>query len=152
MRAQKHACLSGRHFGFALAAALCSSGAGAQAPSQPADLIVTHARVITLDPAKPRATALAVRGGSFVAVGTDQEVARLRGPKTRVLEMTAPTKFTAKLEEPALKEDATSGQKSEQLPVYNAYSANGDVTGELVSSEAGRRHSSRSDACRRSKS
>jgi N-acetylated-alpha-linked acidic dipeptidase len=53
-------------------------------------------------------------------------------PKTRILEMTAPQKFIAKLEEPALPEDATSGQKSEQLPVYNAYSTNGNVTGELV--------------------
>ncbi|PYS43516.1 MAG: folate hydrolase, partial [Acidobacteria bacterium] len=53
-------------------------------------------------------------------------------PKTRLLEMTSPQKFTAKLEEPALKEDATSGQKSEQLPVYNAYSVNGDVIGQLV--------------------
>src|SRR6476660_1029560 len=44
-------------------------------------------------------------------------------PKTRILEMTAPTRFTATLDEPALKEDATSGQKSEQLPTYNAYSA-----------------------------
>jgi N-acetylated-alpha-linked acidic dipeptidase len=53
-------------------------------------------------------------------------------PKTRVLEMTAPSKFTAKLEEPAIKEDATSNEKPEQLPVYNAYSTNGDVTGPLV--------------------
>lgn len=53
-------------------------------------------------------------------------------PKTRLLEMTAPEKFTAKLEEPELKEDATSNQKSEQLPSYNAYSADGDVTGDLV--------------------
>jgi N-acetylated-alpha-linked acidic dipeptidase len=53
-------------------------------------------------------------------------------PKTRILEMTAPSRFTAKLDEPALKEDATSGQKSEQLPIYNAYSTNGDVTAELV--------------------
>ena len=53
-------------------------------------------------------------------------------PRTRVLEMTAPQKFSAKLEEPSLKEDATSGQKSEQLPVYNVYSSNGDVAGELV--------------------
>ena len=53
-------------------------------------------------------------------------------PKTRILEMTAPEKFTAKLEEPDLKEDATSNQKSEQLPTYNAYSADGDVTGDLV--------------------
>src|SRR5689334_11698790 len=53
-------------------------------------------------------------------------------PKTRLLEMTAPERFTARLEEPAIKEDATSDQKSEQLPVYNAYSANGDVTAQLV--------------------
>jgi N-acetylated-alpha-linked acidic dipeptidase len=53
-------------------------------------------------------------------------------PKIRVLEMTAPTTFKARLEEPALKEDATSGQKSEQLPIYNAWSADGDVTAELV--------------------
>jgi N-acetylated-alpha-linked acidic dipeptidase len=53
-------------------------------------------------------------------------------PKTRVLEMIAPEKFTAKLDEPALKEDATSGQKDEQLPTYNAYSIDGDVTAPLV--------------------
>ena len=53
-------------------------------------------------------------------------------PKTRLLEMTAPQKFTAKLAEPALKEDATSNQQTEQLPTYNAYSIDGDVTGDLV--------------------
>ncbi len=53
-------------------------------------------------------------------------------PKIRVLEMTGPTKYAASLEEPALKEDATSGKTPEQLPVYNAWSADGDVTGELV--------------------
>ncbi|HXH69946.1 MAG TPA: M28 family metallopeptidase [Pyrinomonadaceae bacterium] len=53
-------------------------------------------------------------------------------PKTRLLEMTAPERFTAKIEEPKLIEDTTSGQKSEQLPVYNAYSIDGDVTGDLV--------------------
>jgi N-acetylated-alpha-linked acidic dipeptidase len=53
-------------------------------------------------------------------------------PKTRVLEMIAPQKFTAKLTEPALKEDSTSNQQSEQLPIYNAFSRDGDVTGELV--------------------
>ncbi len=53
-------------------------------------------------------------------------------PKTRLLELLGTTKFTAKLEEPALKEDATSNQKSEQLPVYNCWSPDGDVTAELV--------------------
>src|SRR6476620_2529671 len=52
-------------------------------------------------------------------------------PKTRVLEMTAPTNYKAVLKEPALREDATSGQP-DQLPTYNAFSADGDVTGELV--------------------
>lgn len=52
-------------------------------------------------------------------------------PKTRVLEMTSPTSYKALLKEPALKEDATSGQDG-QLPTYNAWSADGDVTGELV--------------------
>ena len=53
-------------------------------------------------------------------------------PKTRVLELTGSKPYKAKLEEPALKEDRTSGQKAEQLPSYNAYSADGDVTAELV--------------------
>src|SRR4051812_38693901 len=53
-------------------------------------------------------------------------------PKTRVLEMVEPTKFIAKLEEPVLAIDPTSKQTAEQLPVYNAYSADGDVTAPLV--------------------
>ena len=53
-------------------------------------------------------------------------------PKTRSLELTGSKPFKAKLEEPALKEDKTSGQKNEQLPTYNAYSADGDVTADLV--------------------
>jgi N-acetylated-alpha-linked acidic dipeptidase len=53
-------------------------------------------------------------------------------PKTRLLEMTAPEHLTARLAEPPLPEDSTSGQTDEQLPVYNAYSVDGDVSGELV--------------------
>lgn len=52
-------------------------------------------------------------------------------PKTRVLELTGPTRFKASLTEPAFPEDPTSGQKN-RLPSYNAYAADGDVTGELV--------------------
>lgn len=52
-------------------------------------------------------------------------------PKTRVLEMVSPTEYKALLKEPALKEDGTSNQE-DQLPTYNAWSADGDVTGELV--------------------
>jgi len=52
-------------------------------------------------------------------------------PKTRILEMTSPASYKALLKEPSLKEDPTSGQEG-QLPTYNAYSADGDVTSELV--------------------
>jgi N-acetylated-alpha-linked acidic dipeptidase len=52
-------------------------------------------------------------------------------PEIRVLEMTSPVSYKAVLKEPALKEDVTSGQ-SGQLPTYNAYSADGDVSAELV--------------------
>ncbi|MEO8217938.1 MAG: M28 family metallopeptidase [Acidobacteriota bacterium] len=53
-------------------------------------------------------------------------------PKTRVLEMIAPTRFTASLAEPPVEGDSTSSQQSEQLPTYNAYSIDGDVTAPLV--------------------
>lgn len=52
-------------------------------------------------------------------------------PKKRVLEMTAPTSFKATLQELAVKEDPYSEQKG-QLPPYNAFSADGDVTAGLV--------------------
>jgi N-acetylated-alpha-linked acidic dipeptidase len=53
-------------------------------------------------------------------------------PKERVVELVAPTKFRAKLQEPVLAVDPTSNQTSEQLPTYNAYSIDGDVTAPLV--------------------
>ncbi len=53
-------------------------------------------------------------------------------PKDNHLEMIEPKKFVARLSEPALSMDPTTSQKGEQLPVYNAYSIDGDVTGPLV--------------------
>ncbi len=53
-------------------------------------------------------------------------------PRERVLELLEPTRFVPKLQEPALPVDPTSGQAAEQLPTYNAYSADGDVTAPLI--------------------
>jgi N-acetylated-alpha-linked acidic dipeptidase len=54
-------------------------------------------------------------------------------PKDRLVELVeGGPRFIAKLREPALPQDPTSNQQSEQLPTYNAYSADGDVTGPLV--------------------
>jgi N-acetylated-alpha-linked acidic dipeptidase len=52
-------------------------------------------------------------------------------PQVRQLEMSGLTNFKAVLKEIPLKEDATSGQ-ADQLPPYNAWSADGDVRGQLV--------------------
>ena len=53
-------------------------------------------------------------------------------PKTRKLEMISPSMYTARLEEPPVPGDSTSMQTSEELPTYNAFSIDGDVTGDLV--------------------
>ncbi len=54
-------------------------------------------------------------------------------PKERVVELVeGGPRFTAKLQEPALPQDPTSDQQAEQLPTYNAYSIDGDVTAPLV--------------------
>jgi N-acetylated-alpha-linked acidic dipeptidase len=53
-------------------------------------------------------------------------------PRERLVELVGPGRFRARLREPALKEDPTSAQQSEQLPTYNAYSPDGDVTAPLV--------------------
>ncbi|MCL4395947.1 MAG: M28 family peptidase, partial [Chloroflexi bacterium] len=53
-------------------------------------------------------------------------------PRERALELVEPVRFTAKLQEPAVAGDPSSDQQTEQLPTYNAYSADGDVTAPLV--------------------
>ncbi|HJQ37818.1 MAG TPA: M28 family metallopeptidase [Thermoanaerobaculia bacterium] len=72
----------------------------------------------------------------FRAWGYDTQIERFDvlfpTPKTRVVELIAPQRYAARLMEPALAEDKTSNQLSEILPPFNAYSIDGDVTGELV--------------------
>jgi len=53
-------------------------------------------------------------------------------PTERVVEMVAPTTYKAVLQEPVVPGDPTTSQRAEQLPTYNAYSVDGDVTGPLV--------------------
>jgi N-acetylated-alpha-linked acidic dipeptidase len=52
-------------------------------------------------------------------------------PRERVVALTAPTKYVAQLKEPVLAEDPDSSDQN-QLPTYNAYSGEGDVTAQLV--------------------
>jgi N-acetylated-alpha-linked acidic dipeptidase len=52
-------------------------------------------------------------------------------PKERLLELLGPSTYTAQLKEPVVAEDPDSSDQG-QLPTYNAYSTDGDVTGALV--------------------
>ncbi|MFY0253296.1 transferrin receptor-like dimerization domain-containing protein [Chitinophaga sp. 30R24] len=71
----------------------------------------------------------------FQSYGWDAEIVTYQvlfpTPKERVLELKAPVAYKALLKEPALKEDATSGEEG-QLPTYNAWSADGDVEAGLI--------------------
>src|SRR5712691_4287086 len=71
----------------------------------------------------------------FKALGLDARIEQFEAlmprPTSRTVELLAPERYTAELKEPALADDPTSGQP-DQLPTYNAFSADGDVTGELV--------------------
>ncbi|HUL32433.1 MAG TPA: amidohydrolase family protein [Candidatus Eisenbacteria bacterium] len=49
----------------------------------PADILIVHGKVYTLDPAKPWAQAVAIRRGKIEAVGRDEEVERYRGIGTK---------------------------------------------------------------------
>ena len=53
----------------------------------PADLILLHGRLATLDERRPLASAAAISNGRFVAVGTDAEVMAYRGEQTQVIDL-----------------------------------------------------------------
>ena len=71
----------------------------------------------------------------FKSFGLDAHIEQFEAlmprPVSRTLELLGPERYTAVLKEPALPEDSTSGQ-TDQLPTFNAYSADGDVTADLV--------------------
>ena len=74
--------------------------------------------------------------GLFREWGYETEIVRydvlFPTPIERSLELVGPVKYRARLDEPVLPEDASSAVRKGMLPPYNAYSADGDVEGELV--------------------
>ena len=48
-----------------------------------ADLIITNARVLTMDAARPRADAIAIAGNRILAVGAEADILASSGPATR---------------------------------------------------------------------
>ena len=77
----------------------------------------------------------------YRALGFDAHIEQFEAlmprPVVRRVELVAPTRYVALLREPVLAQDPTSGQ-IDQLPTFNAYSADGDVTGDVVYVNYGR--------------
>jgi hypothetical protein len=61
--------------------------AGCAARVEPADLVLHNGKIATVDTARPSAQALAVRGDSIVALGTDEEINAYIGDKTQVIDL-----------------------------------------------------------------
>lgn len=67
---------------FLLIAAIPARGA-----APPPDLILQHGKIVTLDAKESLVSALAIRDGHIIALGSDDEIAKLRGVKTHVIEL-----------------------------------------------------------------
>ena len=72
----------------AIGGLLCAAAAGCGQGPAPrwADLVVANAKVWTVDPARPRAEAVAIVGERIAAVGTAAEIDAWRGPATKVID------------------------------------------------------------------
>ncbi len=66
---------------------LCAAAASAVRAAEPAaDLVVLNGRVLTVDASSRIASAVAIRDGVFVAVGSDAEIRARVGPRTRTID------------------------------------------------------------------
>lgn len=73
---------------LSLAALRLPAGAPPKSPAAgPATLVLTNGRIVTVDAKRPEARALAARGDTIVAVGSEADVRPLIGPSTRVLDL-----------------------------------------------------------------
>jgi predicted amidohydrolase YtcJ len=71
----------------AVLAAAVMAGCAAAPAADPADLVLRGGHVVTVDSTKPEAEAVAIRGSTIVAVGTDAEIASYIGPDTEVVDL-----------------------------------------------------------------
>ncbi len=65
------------------------NGCGPKVPK--ADLVLTNGNVITVDDSRPKAQAVAVTGDTITAVGTNEEISKYIGSKTKVIDLKGET-------------------------------------------------------------
>jgi predicted amidohydrolase YtcJ len=79
--------MTSRSWTLLLLLAATAGLSGQEAPATAADVIIQNARIYTVARSRPQATAVAIRGGRFVAVGDAADVAPLKGPHTTVVDL-----------------------------------------------------------------
>ena len=71
-----------------IVAALAAACSPPRAPAgEAATLVLRNGRIVTVDSTKPEAQAIAIRGSTILAVGTDAEINRLIGDSTEVIDL-----------------------------------------------------------------
>jgi predicted amidohydrolase YtcJ len=74
-------------FGCTLAGACAVKSASASATALPADLVLEHGRIVTMDPKTPQGQAVAITGDRITAVGSDADIRKYVGSKTKVIDL-----------------------------------------------------------------
>src|SRR5215467_8403104 len=77
----------GLRFAAAVSAALLAvSNASGQKKDGPADTVILHGKIYTMNSRQPWAEALGIRGDRIIAVGSDQEISKLQSRDTQVID------------------------------------------------------------------
>lgn len=105
---------------LALATLVAATLAGPFRAADPADLIVHRAHVVTVDPKFTTAQAVALRGDRIVAVGSDADVLKRKGPQTRVIDAGGKTVLPGLIDSHVHPLGAALSEASGPLPVLKS--------------------------------
>lgn len=64
-----------------------TSARAPQQTAEPADLVITNGKVVTVEDGAPEAQAVAARAGKIVAVGSNADIQKLVGPTTEIIDV-----------------------------------------------------------------
>ena len=76
---------SGMFLGLVILLAVMVSACGPTV--EPADMVLHNGKIATVDPVKPEAHAIAIRGDVIAAVGSEEEIKPYIGPSTKVIDL-----------------------------------------------------------------
>ncbi|XOV92246.1 MAG: amidohydrolase [Bacteroidota bacterium] len=85
-----------------------------------ADLIITNAKIITVDSSFSIASDLAIKGDRFIGVGTQEEISGFKGNETRIIDLQGKTVVPGLIDAHMHPETASISELDEEIPVLNS--------------------------------